>query len=107
MSRVFYMLLIHISLLHNVNSSINKPIISGNLNTTNNSFIFNKLKPLQSDKVFGKYLKNVLKDLKRNKLNEEKVKKLILLSRISFSFKNYEPILKKAKKISLLNKKIN
>ena len=106
MSRIFYMLLIHIYLLHNVNSSIKNPIINvGNKN--NDSFIFKKLKPLQSDKVFGKYLKTVLKDLKRNKLNEEKVKKLILLSRISFSFKKYEPILKKAKKISLLNKKNN
>ncbi len=104
MSRVLYMLLIYISLLQNANSSINKSIINNNFKRSDQSFIFKKLKPLQSDKTFGKYFKVFLKDLKRNKLNHEKVKKLILLSRISFSFKSYEFILKKAKKISALNK---
>ena len=107
MSRVFYMLLIYTSLLNNVNSSINDPVINEKFRKKNNTLIFKKLKPLQSDRVFGKHLKIFLKDLKRNKLNKGKVKKLILLSRISFSFKTYELILKEAKKISTLNKKNN
>ncbi len=105
MSRVIYMSLIYISLTCNVNSSINKNVINNDFRKGNDTFIFKKLKPLQSDKTFGKYLRVFLKDLKRNKLNEGKIKKLILLSRISFSFKKYEFILKKAKKISSLNKK--
>ena len=107
MSRIFYMLLISISLLENTQSSINKSIIreNPNLDKKNYSFIFKNLKPLQSDKTFGKYLRLFLKELRRNKLNKEKIKKLILLSRISFSFKKYEPILKKSKKIAQLNKK--
>jgi len=76
--------------------------INNNIDTKN---IFNGLKVVSLDLKFGKAFSSFKKKLQRKRLDEKKIKKLLLLSRMSYSFKNYGHILKKAKKISSLSLK--
>ena len=80
-------------------SSNKQPITSSTQN------IFKKVKINENDLKFGIAFKEFKKKLRRKKLSEKKIKKLILLSRMSYSFKSYEKILKRGRKISNLSLK--
>ena len=52
--------------------------------------IFKKVKIKKIDLKFGKAFKEFKKKLRRKHIKEKKIKKLILLSRMSYSFKGME-----------------